>query len=193
MAESRPRRAGRTPRSRDAVSAVAAAAVKQPSYRRVPAELANRQLAESTRLVADVPRAASATVVWTLGEAELLVQTDQVRLSCAPGLVTMAVPVTCDELEGTLVPVPVPLAVGAPNAPRGLLTATFDRLAGPEVVTALWSEAIAAFAWEVLLHLAGTVAAAAGKDRLGRPLVPGAIAADRGVLLVQPMARHDLT
>ena len=37
------------------------------------------------------------------------------------------------------------------------------------------------------------LSAETGDDEAGMPLVPGAIAADDRVLIVQPMARHDLS
>ena len=37
------------------------------------------------------------------------------------------------------------------------------------------------------------MSAESGNDQQGRPLVPGAIGADEGLLVVQPMARHDLS
>ncbi|GLC24865.1 hypothetical protein [Roseisolibacter agri] len=160
---------------------------------RVPVAIANRLLRTTIRLVADLPPRASGATVWVQGDSELLVDALAVQLTCAPALVTVGVPVTCDQLQNRPAVIPVPIAVGTAERPAGLVMATFDRLAGPEVVTARWSEAIAAFAWEALVHLAQQLSAAVGKDAAGRPLVPAAIGAEQGVLLVQPMARHDLS
>lgn len=160
---------------------------------RVPVAVANRMLRTTIRLVADLPPRATGTLVWVQGDSELLVDAQGVQLACAPGLVTVGVPVTCDELQQRPATIPVPIAVGTAERTAGLVMATFDRLAGPELVTALWSEAIAAFAWEALVHLAQQLSAAVGKDAAGRPLVPASIGAEQGVLLVQPMARHDLS
>ena len=160
---------------------------------RVPVAIANRLLRTTIRLVADLPPRASGATVWVQGDSELLVDALAVQLTCAPALVTVGVPVTCDQLQMKPVIVPVPIAVGTAERPAGLVMATFDRLAGPELVTARWSEAIAAFAWEALVHLAQQLSAAVGKDADGRPLVPAGIGAEQGVLLVQPMARHDLS
>ncbi len=87
----------------------------------------------------------------------------------------------------------VPFAVGRPDAPRGLLMATTDRVDAPAIVADGWSAAITAFCWEAILELARRVSAESGNDQRGRPLVPGAIGADKGLLVVQPMARHDLS
>jgi hypothetical protein len=160
---------------------------------RVPVAVANRLLRTTIRLVADLPPRASGATVWVQGDSELLVDALAVTLTCAPALVTIGVPVTCDQLQMKPTVIPVPIAVGTAERPAGLVMATFDRLAGPDVVTARWSEAIAAFAWEALVHLAQQLSAAVGKDADGRPLVPAGIGAEQGVLLVQPMARHDLS
>lgn len=162
-----------------------------PRVVRVPVAEATRILRATIRLVADLPPRASGTFVWTQGDSELQVDAGGVQLACEPGLVTVRIPVACDELPGPAA-VTVPIAVGTAQQPTGLVMATFDRLGGPELVTALWSEALAAFAWEALVHLAQQLSAAVGRDADGRALVPASIGAEAGVLLVQPMARHDL-
>jgi hypothetical protein len=130
-------------------------------------------------------------VVWQQGASELLVQTDRITLACAVGLLTVAVPVRCDQLDREA-PLIVPFAVGTEERPAGLVMSTFARPSGPEGVVAVWAEAVTAFAWEAVVHLAEQLSAAVGTDKLGRKLVPGTIAAARDLLLVQPMARHDL-
>jgi hypothetical protein len=123
------------------------------------------------------------------------VRTDGISLACAPGLITIGLPVHCDQLgakAGDAV-VAVPLAVGSPDRDAGLVMSTLARPSGPAEVVAVWSEALTAFAWEALLHLCQQLSAAVGNDRSGKKLVPVSIGADRDVLLVQPMARHDLT
>jgi hypothetical protein len=156
----------------------------------VPERDAQTALREVTRLVADLPLDTSPVVVWEADGSELEVDTAGVRLRCQDGLVTVTVPVRCDELpEGARLA--VPLAVGTREAPTGLVMSTFTRLDGPELVTARWSNAVTAFAWESLLELARRLTARLGSDATGRPLVPGGIASASGLLLLQPMARHD--
>ncbi|MGP3461359.1 hypothetical protein, partial [Escherichia coli] len=121
---------------------------------------------------------------------ELLVLTDRVTLDAAPGLVTVGITVSCDQLREPTV-VTVPLAVGTTKQVRGLFMSTFAAPDGPDVVTAVWADSLIAFAWECLLTLALHLAAEAGGDRDGRTLRPGAIAAERGALLVKPMARNE--
>ncbi len=169
-----------------------AAGTPAPTPLRVPAADANRMLAATVRLVADIPRGAPGSVVWVRGDAELAVRTDGIRIACAPGVVTISLPVSCEQWPKEAI-VSVPIGVGSEERMAGLVMSTFARPLGPEVVTALWSEALAAFAWEALVHLAQQICAAVGKDRNGRALVPSSIAAGRAVLLLQPMARHELS
>ena len=156
----------------------------------VPVRDAERLLRATARLVADLPRDTSQDVVWVSGSSELLVHTDRLSLSCNVGMVAVRIPVECDQLDEPGL-VEVPLAVGTATDTRGLFMATFDAPGGPQVVTQPWAGALTAFAWEALLTLARELAAEAGRDSRGRDLVPAAIAAARGVLLVRPMARND--
>lgn len=156
---------------------------------KVPAGDAQRILRQTVRLVADIPRNASPDVVWVQGASELLVRTGGIGLSCLSGLVTVALSVTCDQLQKDAT-IQIPLGVGTAKAPSGLVMSTLTRPVGPDLVVDIWSGALIAFAWEAVVHLAQQLCAAAGKDAAGRPLIPGYIAAERGVLLIQPMARH---
>ncbi|BCJ75231.1 hypothetical protein CS0771_47750 [Catellatospora sp. IY07-71] len=160
-----------------------------PRQLRVPVGDAQRLLRQTARVVADVPAKGSGDVVWTAGVSELLVRTGALELTCESGVVTVGVPVACDQLRKGAV-VGVPFAVGSEKAPAGLVMSTLARPSGPAVVVAGWGEAITAFAWEALVHLAQSLCAATGADTAGDPLVPGAIGAARDVLLLQPMARH---
>jgi hypothetical protein len=156
---------------------------------KVPAGDAQRILRQTVRLVADIPRGSSPEVVWVLGASELIVHTAGIGLSCLTGQVSITVPVGCDQVpQGAQVE--IPFAVGTEQAPSGLVMSTLARPAGPAVVVDAWAASLVAFAWEALLHLAQQLCAAAGQDGAGRPLVPAFIGAARGVLLIQPMARH---
>ena len=154
----------------------------------VPVATVNRMLPAATRLVADLPRGSTPEVVWTSGSSELLVHTDRVAMAAALGAIQVSLVVECDQLEEPAT-VTASFATGTADNTRGLFLSTFERPAGPEVVVSTWAEAITAFAWESVLTLADQLAAAAGKDGQGRPLVPGAIAASRGALQVLPMPR----
>lgn len=154
----------------------------------VPVADARRLLLDVVRLVADLPREGRSVVVWQQGASELALDLSRTSLRCDPGLVTVLVTVTCDQLKEPT-QLEVPFAVGTRDAPAGLVMSTFNRLTGPGVVTDLWSEAVTAFAWECVLELARRVTARLGSDTANRSLVPGGIGADKGVLLIQPMAR----
>lgn len=157
---------------------------------RVPTPDAQRLMRAVARLVADLPRDSSQDVVWTLGASELLVRTGLLTVGLTTGLVTIGIPVECDQVDPTTAGVPI--AVGTTKTVRGLFAAAFDSPLGPAVVTALWADALTAFAWECVITLAQHLAAEAGQDSRGRDLVPAAIAAERGWFMVKPMARNDL-
>jgi hypothetical protein len=165
-----------------------------PGQIRVPAGDAQRVLRATVRLVADLPAGSSPDVVWTQGEHELVVHTDSITLACASGLVTIGFSVDCDQLpvgktQGSNA-ITVPFAVGTDKLPSGLVMSTFVRPSGPALVVDGWAEALTAFAWEALLHLAQSLCAETGRDAEGRPLVPGYVGAAANLLLIQPMARH---
>jgi hypothetical protein len=158
---------------------------------RIPQRDADRLLKGLVRFVADIPPGTSLTVAWEQGGDELLVDCASISLSCAPGLATVGVNVSCDQVPRPR-KVTVPFAVGRAASPRGLLMSTFTRVDAPAIIAEGWSDAIVAFCWEALLELATRVAGDAGVDRTGKPLIPGALAAEDALLIVQPMARHDL-
>jgi hypothetical protein len=154
----------------------------------IPQGDAQKVLAGVVRLVADLPVGTTAVVVWHQSVDELWVDTSSVTIACDPGLVTMSLTVSCDQVRRP-VTLAVPFAVGTSTIPTGLLMTTFDQLAGPDVVVAAWSEAVTAFCWESLVEVARAVCTRLGKDRTGKTLVPGGLGADKGRLLIQPMAR----
>lgn len=155
---------------------------------RIPVRDAQRMVREVVRLVADLPKDTTPVLVWQQGAAELEVDTAATTIGCDHGLVTVGVRVSCDQLPEPA-HLEVPLAVGTLDAPAGLVMSTFTRLTGPAVVTDAWSDAVTAFAWESLVELTRRVCAQLGRDTRSRALIPGGIAAEKGVLLVQPMSR----
>ncbi len=142
--------------------------------------------------VADIPSDTSTVVVWQRDGSELWVDVGTVSLSSLDGIVRVAVKVGCDQLDKPVV-LTIPLKVGTPQVPAGLVMSSVDRLTGPDVVTALWSDAVIAFGWECLLELSRLLCAQLGRDRAGLPLIPGAVAATKGVLIIQAMSRNDLS
>lgn len=142
------------------------------------------------RRVADLPVEAKPQVVWTQDRSELLVHLSTLSLQCAAGLVTVGICVECGETGP--VPIPIPIAVGTRERPAGLVMQAFSAVDGPPIISRPWSEALTAFAWELLVETARSICAEVGRDQAGRPLIPGAIGAAPRRLLIEPMARHTL-
>jgi hypothetical protein len=153
---------------------------------------ATRLLRSVIRFVADVPTDSSPVVVWEQDGSELWVDISTTTLTCIPGVIRVTVKVGCDQLPEPAV-ITVPFGVGTPEAPTGLVMSSLSRLDGPEVVTGRWTAALTAFAWEAILELARRMCAELGKDAAGLPLIPGSIAAGSQTLVLQPMARNDLS
>lgn len=158
----------------------------------VPADEAQRVLRGIIRHVVDIQADTSSVLVWQRDDAELWVDVATVTLTCFEGLVRIGVKVGCDEITGSVV-MTVPIGVGRPDAPTGLVMSSVDRLDGPDLVASRWSDAITAFAWEALLELARRLCAELGRDASGLPLIPGSVGAAKGQLLIQPMSRNDLS
>ncbi len=158
----------------------------------VPAAEAQRVLRGIIRFVVDIPADTSTVLVWQRDGSELWVDVATVTMACGDGLVRLGVKVGCDQLAAPTV-MTVPIGVGSLDAPSGLVMSTVDRLDGPDIIAARWSEAITAFAWEALLELSRRLCAEIGHDASGLPLIPGAVGAATGALLIQPMARNDLS
>jgi hypothetical protein len=163
------------------------------TIQRIPQADANRLLKGIVRFVVDVPANTDLTVVWTRGDDELWVDAGSIQMECAPGLLTISVVVGCDQLPRAGRRVSVPFAVGRAENPRGLLMSTFDRVDAPALIAEGWSDSIVALCWEALLELARRLSAQSGSDAAGRSLIPADIAAEDKLLIVQPMARHDLS
>ena len=163
-----------------------------PNLLRIPEADAQKVLRGIIHLVADITAGTPPTVVWVAGREELLVHLDRTSIACAPGMVTISVVVSCDEIKGEQ-RIDVAFAVGTMQRPTGLVMSTFDRVQGPALIADTWSESITAFAWEAVVTMAQQLAAGTGKDAAGRPLVPALIAADKNLLLIAPMARNNIS
>lgn len=126
--------------------------------------------------------------IWVKDNSELLVFTGQVKLDLDDGFVLVTIPVSCEQSASAIVQ--VPFAVGGKGQPAGMLFATEDRPRGPAVIVDVWGEALAAFAWRLLVTVTSRVAAQAGVDEDGAGLIPIAITVTQDGLRLQPMARH---
>jgi hypothetical protein len=133
-------------------------------------------------------------VLWQQGVDALLVRVTAITTAVGDGWVTVTIPVTCDQIQTpaglTSQPVTVTLVLGTADRPAGLFAAAPSRPDGPAVVTERWGDALTALAWRALLDTVAGIAAAAGRDTDGSPLIPVAVAATGKGLLVQTQARH---
>ncbi len=158
---------------------------------RVPADLAERSIRAA--FVAGQARDDAISrvkeVVWSDGENELLVRPARLRVRFAEGLVLVGIPVFCEQTGET--EVVVALAVGSPDAPAGLVMVTETVPRGPAVVVDRWGDALVAAAWDAVLDVAVGVAATAGDDAAGGPLLPAALAVTPAALAVLPQARFE--
>jgi hypothetical protein len=129
-------------------------------------------------------------VIWSEGGDELSIDPAKLDLRTVNGIVVFALPVRCDQSGQGIVQ--IPLAVGAPDQGAGMFAAAPRRPIGPRVVVDRWGDALVALAWGTLVELVNQVAASAGRDDNGDPLIPGSIEAADGTLVVTPYARHPL-
>lgn len=127
-------------------------------------------------------------VVWVEGDSELALGMAGVRVRTDDGLITVHLPVRCDQSGET--EVQVVFAVGAPDRPAGVYASTFRTPIGPPVIVDAWGDALVAYAWQCVLGLVSGIAGAIGKDSRGNVLVPAELSATRRGLQIVPMARH---
>ena len=129
-------------------------------------------------------------VVWEEGAAALAVSLTEIQTVVEEGAVTVVVPVRCDQLGDRRGLVRITFVVGSPQRPAGVLAATARRPEGPPLVVELWAEPLTALAWQAVLDTAAAVAAHAGADTDGTPLVVTAFAAAKDRIEILPQARH---
>jgi hypothetical protein len=128
------------------------------------------------------------SIIWTQHDSELQVITGKITVDLSDGIILVNLPVFCDQASGATVQ--VPFAVGGPTSPAGMHIATEEYPRGPDAVIAVWSEALLAYAWKLLMTVVTRAAALAGTDTDGAALVPVAITASADSVQVLTMARH---
>jgi hypothetical protein len=138
--------------------------------------------------------AAPDAVLWQQGVDALLVHLATITTAVGDGWVTVTIPVTYDQIQDAAgapsQPVTVTFVMGMADRPAGLFAAAPSRPDGPAVVTERWADALTSLAWRALLDTVAGIAAAAGQDTDGSPLIPVAVAATAKGLLVQTQARQ---
>jgi hypothetical protein len=132
-----------------------------------------------------------ASVLWQEGADALMIEVARIDVRVGAGLVTVTIPVICDQLRRGRGVVDVDFVVGTPDRPTGLLAAATEPR-GPRVIVRRWSDALTALAWQSVLASLGGVAAAAGIDRDGAALIPTALTATPAGLGITVQARHDI-
>jgi hypothetical protein len=132
------------------------------------------------------PTGAPPAVVWRDGEHELLISPGRARLLLQDGFALVGIFVYAEQTGA--VEIAVPFAVGRPSAPTGLMIATEPVPRGPALLVERWGDQLIAAAWHALLTLAAGVAAAAGTDTGGAPLIPVSLIASPDGLTVLPQA-----
>jgi hypothetical protein len=145
--------------------------------------------AAATQLPATAP--SGSAVVWADGEHEVLIHPGRVRVLFRDGFVLVGMTVFTEQ-TGT-VEITVPFAVGTAAEPAGLMIATEPVPRGPALVVERWGDQLIAAAWQALVHLAGGIAASAGSDTAGAPLIPVALTASAAGLTVLPQATPPVT
>ncbi len=164
---------------------------RSPKQLTVPVKSIGPLIKAVGREVSNLPAGAGPDVVWSDGSNELLVRTESLRLKVTTGLIRVSVTVDCEQVPKPIA-ITVPLAVGTKQKVTGLVMTTFDVVEGPGEIVGLWADALTAFCWECVLELVRAITAKVGNDGSGRALIPGALAAAPGTLIIQPMARHKL-
>jgi hypothetical protein len=127
-------------------------------------------------------------VVWELAGSELLVHLQATRVQVAAGLVIVGMTVETNETGH--VEVTIPFAVGRRRQLAGMLVTTESKPRGPTIIIDRWGDALISAAWQALLDVIGTLAARAGVDQLGNPLLPGAVVAEDNRLTIIAQAAH---
>ena len=137
------------------------------------------------------PKQLPSSVLWQEGPDALMIDVARLEVRVGDGLVTVAIPVFCDQLPRGRGVVEVDFVVGSPERPTGLLAAATEPR-GPRVVIRRWGEALTALAWQSILGSIGGIAAAAGIDRDGASLIPTALTATPAGLGILVQARHEM-
>jgi hypothetical protein len=138
----------------------------------------------SADALADRLRMRTGTAVWHRDGAEVLVHGERLRVALRRG--EMLLGLTLETVETGQAELTVPFAVGTPGALAGPIAITERVPHGNPTMVAAWGEAVVATAWRSLVAVVTDLAAEAGRDSAGRPLVPAAFIASDGLFTVVP-------
>ncbi len=126
------------------------------------------------------------TVIWDDGINELAVSAGKISGVPGPGSIRVDIPVVCDQSRSVM---QIPFATGGAERKAGMIMATTDRPAGDPTIAGIWGEALIALAYSALLNAMGSYAGASGRDDRNKRLIPRAIIAQKGGLVVETQAR----
>lgn len=141
------------------------------------------ELGRLLRSTSEVPE-----LVWSRAGSEIAVVIGKLGATTAEGGLVVTVPVQTEQTGA--VDIQVPLAVGTTDRDAGLLASTSSQPLGPAVIVDRWGEAIVALVWQSVLQVAIALAARAGNDARGDPLVPASLRSGGDGFTVVPLARH---
>lgn len=142
-------------------------------------------LGELVRLAAIRRLGGEARAVWDDGVNELLVEAGEISATVTEGRVRIDIPVACDQAKARM---QVPFAVGSGKRLAGMVMATADRPAGNALIARLWGDALIALAHGALIDATESLAGASGRDTANDRLVPRAVVARQGQLMVETQA-----
>jgi hypothetical protein len=127
-------------------------------------------------------------VIWFDYDGEVLVHIGATVVSLGDGVVLVAL--TLEAQETGLGQLVIPLVVGTPAQPVGLVVGTETRPRGPSLLVDRWGEAATAAAWGALLEVARNLAQQGGADGNGAAFVPAAMTATAQQFAVLTQARQ---
>lgn len=128
------------------------------------------------------------SIIWTHANSELEVIPAKLTLRTESGVVTVSIPVNCEQTGHVIVT--VAFVVGTNKRPSGLMATTSNRVSGPAAIVSIWSQPLIAFAWGAVQELLQAVAAESGKDKDGAGLIPVSLIASAKGVRLHTMARH---
>ena len=126
--------------------------------------------------------------VWVDGDSELALHAARARVALGTGTLLVGIRVECDQTGPA--EVTVAFALGSKDLAAGMVMSAPRRPDGPAAIVDRWGPVLVAAAYRAVLDVVTAAAAAAGVDRDGAALIPGAVTTDGKTLAIAPQARH---
>ncbi|SLN39759.1 hypothetical protein [Ruegeria meonggei] len=125
-------------------------------------------------------------IIWDDGTSELVVFVGEVTTKTGKDVLSVTIPVATDAGRTEMI---VPFAMGNPERVAGLVAAAPDRPVGDALIADIWGETLIAFAYQMVLEVADSIAGASGRDVSNKRLVAQGLSLQDGALVVQSQAR----